>query len=476
MVASIDRVMATRDPSIVAARWLVGVSAGVVAAFVVATLLAQHVQGAIVVRSDELVANAMPSVKVLSTTRGNLHAMMRDIERGVANAQNLRELEVTADSDLRDIDGEIASYKELPFFPHEQALFAQVNDALASLAATYGAWKVTPGPSTLAALRADATLVDEALERVITFDADQGQRLGLEIVRIRAGSVGLVALVDGVAVLLAAGVVVLAARQLRRAARARRLDDEARDERESQLRERNEALGQFAGRVAHDVLSPLSSTMFALDHLRYACQQSKTTEHSVERGVAGIRRVQVLVDGLLQFARAGGKPEANAKAELEPVLQDLVDDLQTQAKEQEITLSLKPLPVGAVACSPGVLTSIVVNLVQNALKYMGDARERRVTVAVYEVARSWRIEVEDTGPGIPEDELRHIFEPYVQLARAGNGIGLGLATVDRLVRAHNGTIGVRSHVGKGSTFWFELPKLALPERSVAVSSIDAVHV
>ena len=114
---------------------------------------------------------------------------------------------------------------------------------------------------------ADVALVDEGLERVIGFDADQGVRLGLEIERIRDGSMGLVALVNGVAVLLAAGVVFLAVRQLRGAALARRLADDARDEREAELRERNEALGQFAGRVAHDVLSPLVTTMFAFDHV-----------------------------------------------------------------------------------------------------------------------------------------------------------------------------------------------------------------
>jgi signal transduction histidine kinase len=468
--------MASRDPSIMAARWLVGVSAVVVAAFIVAAWLAQDVQRAIVARSDELVTNAMPSIKMLSTVRGNLRAMVRETVRETTDAQQLAEVTASADATLRDIDEEIASYKRNPFFPHERELFAPVEDAVASLAVHYAAWKAAPGPTTLGAFLADVALLDERLERVIGFDADQGVRLGLEIEKVRSGSMGLILLVDGVAVLLAAGVVLLAARQLRRAARARKLESALRDQREAELRERNEALGQFAGRVAHDVLSPLSTTMFAFDLLRQSCDQNKNAGRAIDRGVAGLQRVQVLVDGLLGFSRAGGHPEPGETAELAPVLRDLIDGLQQQAQERNIALTLKPVPDGTVACSRGVLTSIATNLVRNALKYMGDAPERRVTVEVRDAADRWRIEVADTGPGIPEDQQHRIFEPYVQLARGGSGgIGLGLATVDRLVRAHSGVVGLRSRVGAGSTFWFELPKVELVQRAVAVSSMDAVH-
>ena len=466
--------MAARDPSIIAARWVVGVSAGVVAAFVIAVFVAQDVQGAIVERTDELVTNAMPSVKLLPNARGNLRAMEYEVARH-APATPIADVEASADSTLRDIDEVIATYKDNPFFPHERELFVPVNATLASLAAHYAAWKAAPGPTTLAAFLADVALLDEGLERVITFDADQGERLGVEIERIRSGSMGRVALTIGVAVGLAAGVVLLAARQLRRAAHARKLADELRDEREAELRERNESLGQFAGRVAHDVLSPLATTMFAFDHLRHSCEQQEVAVRTIDRGVAALHRVQILVDGLRGFSRAGGKPEPGVKAVLAPVLRDLIDGLQAQAQERGMVLSLKPGPGGTVACSPGVLTSIVTNLVWNAMKYMGEARERRITVTVLDVADRWRVEVSDTGPGIPENQQRRIFEPYVQLGRTGSGIGLGLATVDRLVRAHGGAVGVRSRVGAGATFWFELPKVEPVARPVEVSAMEPVQ-
>jgi signal transduction histidine kinase len=92
---------------------------------------------------------------------------------------------------------------------------------------------------------------------------------------------------------------------------------------------------------------------------------------------------------------------------------------------------------------------------------MSDAVERQVSVRISESGARWRLEVQDTGPGIPPGQEQRIFEPHVQLDRVPGGIGLGLATVDRLVKAHGGTLGVVSPPGSGALFWVELPSPAL---------------
>lgn len=115
----------------------------------------------------------------------------------------------------------------------------------------------------------------------------------------------------------------------------------------------------------------------------------------------------------------------------------------------------------------GVLTSVVSNLAHNAVKYMGEREVRRVTVRAVEREAFVRLEVEDTGPGIPSDALDDIFLPYVRGRTHGKeGLGLGLATVKSLCEAHGGRVGVRSGVGQGSVFWIELP-LASSTPSVA---------
>jgi signal transduction histidine kinase len=79
------------------------------------------------------------------------------------------------------------------------------------------------------------------------------------------------------------------------------------------------------------------------------------------------------------------------------------------------------------------------------------------------VGSRWRLEVQDTGPGIPPGHEERIFEPHVQLDPGGGGIGLGLATVERLVNAHRGKLGVVSPPGSGALFWVELPKREAPD-------------
>jgi signal transduction histidine kinase len=133
-----------------------------------------------------------------------------------------------------------------------------------------------------------------------------------------------------------------------------------------------------------------------------------------------------------------------------------VEDAREQAKSRCIDLRVEgPARDLTVACPSGVLMSLVSNLVRNAIKYMGVARERRVVVRVEETAGDVRIQVADTGPGLPPEAVYKVFEPYVRADTTGQP-GLGLATVNRFAGAYAGRVGVRSTSG-GCTFWFELP-------------------
>jgi signal transduction histidine kinase len=103
--------------------------------------------------------------------------------------------------------------------------------------------------------------------------------------------------------------------------------------------------------------------------------------------------------------------------------------------------------------------SVLGNIVRNAVKYMGDGARREVRVRVEATDGSTvRLEVEDTGPGIPRSLGERVFEPFVRGSSDGSGSGLGLATAKRLVTAHGGRIGFRSQEGQGTLFWVELPQ------------------
>src|SRR6266478_2481568 len=220
-----------------------------------------------------------------------------------------------------------------------------------------------------------------------------------------------------------------------------------------------EELEQFAGRVAHDILSPLSSVSMALSLVQ---RNPSDAREAMERARSSLSRVQRIVDGLLEFARAGARPEMGARAEVRAVVAGLLDELGPFAAQRHAALRFDDVPDVAVACSPGVLLSLLGNLLRNGLKYLGNAEVREVSLRVRPRRGRVLFEVEDTGPGIPPALGQRIFEPYFRGPNTGApGIGLGLATVKRLVESHGGTLGVRASANGGALFWFELDE-ALP--------------
>jgi signal transduction histidine kinase len=141
--------------------------------------------------------------------------------------------------------------------------------------------------------------------------------------------------------------------------------------------------------------------------------------------------------------------------------------MSPDAARRGIEIELQPVPPVMVACSSGVYLSLVGNLVRNAIKYMGDRPTRRILVRVTQEGAAVRTSVIDTGPGIASDTLGSLFEPYFRIGadRGKEGLGLGLATVKKLAAGHHGGVGVTSEPGKGSTFWFTLPRAGVAEPS-----------
>jgi signal transduction histidine kinase len=217
-------------------------------------------------------------------------------------------------------------------------------------------------------------------------------------------------------------------------------------------------LEHFAGRVAHDVRSPLLSVGLALDMAKRSPEIHEKAKSALDRGTRTLQRVGQLVDGLLIFARAGAAPEHGAKADVREVLSGVVEEMLPVAEDRHIELQVQDVQPSVVACSPGVLTSLISNLLGNALKYMGDAPVRKVDVRVRNLDTVTRVEVQDTGPGVPLELRERIFDPYVRGAETSvPGLGLGLATVRRLAEAHGGAVGI-ANVDSGSLFWFEIPR------------------
>jgi signal transduction histidine kinase len=359
---------------------------------------------------------------------------------------------------LARVTQEANAYVALPMFPGEESFWADLSSSIAAFngaveraLAQSEAGGGGASPAALAGVMAAADAVSEAANRAIGFNANTGRELALRIKSVRRSAEWMGYVLNAACVVFAIAAAAIVRRQLRR-------HDALAEEHAALQETRAQELEAFAGRAAHDILNPVAATQMALALAARPDLHEGAVRELVERALNNQKRVRNIVDGLLQFARAGARPSPGDFAEVSDVVEDVTAGVRPAAERAGIELRVEELPRCRAACSVGVLASVVSNLEQNAMKYMGDGEVRRITVRAAERGPFVHLEVEDTGPGIPRDALGEIFLPYVRGPTHGEeGLGLGLATVKRLCEGHGGHVGVRSAVGQGSAFWIELP-------------------
>lgn len=237
----------------------------------------------------------------------------------------------------------------------------------------------------------------------------------------------------------------------------------------ARLQELDRLKSSFVNLVSHELRTPLTSIRgyaeFLEDHIGGALTQEQ--EGFVGQIQEGAIRLQVLLDDLLDFARldAGSFKLTLQETDLASQIRESVKSLRPQALEKglnmEVLLSDEPLPLLG---DPRRIGQILINLIGNALKFTPPGG--RITVAARTTASEVRVEVRDNGPGIAQEHLSHLFERFFQVdttdTRKAGGAGLGLSISKALVEAHGGKIGVETAPGKGSTFWFTLPRKPEP--------------
>jgi two-component system, OmpR family, sensor kinase len=218
---------------------------------------------------------------------------------------------------------------------------------------------------------------------------------------------------------------------------------------------------RFVADASHELRTPVT-VIRSMTELAISQPSDAEDNLLVLREVnAESERLGLLISDLLALARAD---EDQIKLDFEPVRLDLlaadvVSSLESLSGEQEVALYTDQLDPTTVLGDAARLIQIILSLVDNALIYTNTGGS--VTLSVTSNATHGSLSVRDTGIGIAEKDIEHIFERFYRadLARskAVGGTGLGLAIVDWLVRAHKGTVSVESEPGKGSTFTVMLP-------------------
>ena len=432
----------------------------VVLAFVAATSFVLVRSRTIGPAAAAITNNAVPSIELLLHARSELALLRvrleRHVEKGTAEPTS-RALVLSTVGDLRRT---LSRYVSLPKYPEEHELWASllssIDHLVASVLRIMAELEAGDAAAATSLFETEFRQAADTIERLLAeseeLNAEQIKAFAGQIEAIRAGSRRTAIALNAVCVLLAVVLLRWVVRSARR----------YRDLQRSYLRqsqERAKEMEVFAGRVAHDILSPLGSASLALGLL--AKSGDGEVVRIATRGIGGMNQVRSVVDGLLEFARAGARPTDDVSTDLTEIVENVAADLQEAATAAGVALELSTERGLTVSAHRGVITSILTNLVQNAIKHIGATTDRRVLIQAREREGRVQVEIHDTGPGVAPDLEQHVFEPYFRgKSQATPGLGLGLATVKRLVEAHGGRVGLRSTPGQGSVFWFDMPASA----------------
>jgi signal transduction histidine kinase len=226
----------------------------------------------------------------------------------------------------------------------------------------------------------------------------------------------------------------------------------------AELTRSNQRLTLFAGQVSHDLRNPLSALIGFLDLALDAgdLDPASTAAMALARADAAAGRMDTMVTELLAYAKAGARPQ-HREVDLGAILSAVREDLDASIAQAEAVVEANADL--RVTGDPMMLRMLLQNLVANAVKFGRAAGHApRVVVTAVELEGTWRITVDDDGPGVPRSARDRVFE--VMERAAGDdvpGLGIGLSTCRRIVDAHGGVVEIKDSPLGGARIVVSLP-------------------
>lgn len=195
------------------------------------------------------------------------------------------------------------------------------------------------------------------------------------------------------------------------------------------------------------------SSYLQLLERRYGDVVDEDGQEFIEFAVDGARRMQQMIDDLLEYSRVGRQDGEFEPVDCERVLDSVQQNLQVAVAESDATVEVGDLPM--VVGDRSRLVELFQNLVSNAIKYAGDDPPVVEVTATRDDGR-WVVAVADEGIGIPEDRIDRVFDLFYR-TDVHDSTGIGLALARKIVASHGGDIWVESEPDEGSTFFVALP-------------------
>jgi two-component system phosphate regulon sensor histidine kinase PhoR len=234
----------------------------------------------------------------------------------------------------------------------------------------------------------------------------------------------------------------------------------------TRLRQLEQVRKDFVANVSHEIKTPLASIKAFAETLRTgAIDDPANRKEFVEVIEKDADRMTRLVDDLLELSsiESGRRAPNFESIALAECAQGVAVSLAPLAERKQVRIEIRiPNDLPPLRADKGQLRQVLTNLLDNAIKFNKD--KGGVTVTASADQRVVTVVVQDTGSGIPAEDLPRIFERFYRVDKARSrelgGTGLGLAIVKHIVDAHGGSVGVESEPGQGATFRFTLPTAA----------------
>jgi PAS domain S-box-containing protein len=230
------------------------------------------------------------------------------------------------------------------------------------------------------------------------------------------------------------------------------------EERTAELAAANRELESFSYSVSHDLRAPLRAVHGFSQILteEYGAQLDEQGLNHLRRIGAASQRMSDLIDGLLQLARVTRGEMQHETVNLSELARNIADDLQSSAPERDVEWVIQPGM--QTRGDPRLLRVMLVNLLGNAWKYTGRRERARIEFGEEQTANGREWFVRDNGIGFEMEYAGRLFAPFQRLHTQDDfeGVGVGLATVQRIVARHGGQIRAEALAGDGATFHFSL--------------------
>lgn len=189
------------------------------------------------------------------------------------------------------------------------------------------------------------------------------------------------------------------------------------------------------------------------ESLAAAEESLKCIERSAQRIGDGVEHGKRMLQGLIRFAKSGSEVDQKVQ-HLAPLIPPILDILERQIEKVELKLEIDEVP--PTKCNAMEFQQIVLNLATNAIQAMKTVEKRKLTIRLRATDAWVKFSVSDTGMGIPENVQPKIFNDFFTTKPKGEGTGVGLPTINKILKAHEGKIEFKTKVGQGTTFTVSL--------------------